>query len=115
MKAQTEALIRQQLALSKCVVKEDAFRQPVKLIAGVDVAYQKNGDYVVAAITVLSAETLDVVESATFCEQVAFPYIPGLFSFRELPPILKAYERLSCHPDLIIVDGQGYAHPRRFG
>lgn len=94
-----------------------AIDQPgdINFIAGVDVAYEKEGDRVVAAITILNAQTLELVETSSHAEQVSFPYIPGLFSFRELPPVLKAFDALKIRPDLIICDGQGYAHPRRFG
>ncbi|MFA8299918.1 MAG: deoxyribonuclease V [Hyphomicrobiales bacterium] len=87
----------------------------VEYLAGVDVAYQQEGDLVVAAITILDALSLELVEVSTHYEKVSFPYIPGLFSFRELPPVLKAYSKLKIKPDIIICDGQGYAHPRRFG
>ena len=84
-------------------------------IAGVDVGYDKYGDQLFAAVVVLDAETGNVVETATAWDRVCFPYIPGLFSFRELPPVIKAMSGLSRRPDLIICDGQGLAHPRRFG
>jgi deoxyribonuclease V len=58
---------------------------------------------------------LDVIETATAEDRVLFPYIPGLFSFRELPPLIKACAKLQHSPDLVVCDGQGYAHPRRFG
>jgi deoxyribonuclease V len=64
---------------------------------------------------VLDATTLQVVESQTAIEVVSFSYIPGLFSFRELPPLLSAFNKLTIKPDLIVCDGQGIAHPRRFG
>lgn len=100
--------------LSRKVIREDALGK-VCTIAGVDVAYEKDGESVIAAITVLAIDTLEILEASTHTEKVSFPYIPGLFSFRELPPVLKAYEKLSIKPDLIVCDGQGYAHPRRFG
>lgn len=87
----------------------------VKLVAGTDVSYQKHGDRLVAAVVVLNAHTLEVVEIATAEATVQFPYIPGLFSFRELPPLLQAFAQLQHTPDLVVCDGQGLAHPRRFG
>lgn len=87
----------------------------VKLVAGTDVSYQKQGDLLVAAVVVLDAESLEVVETVTVTDQAQFPYVPGLFSFRELPPLAKAFEQLNVTPDLVVCDGQGIAHPRRFG
>jgi deoxyribonuclease V len=103
-----------QESLSQKVIKQDD-SEVVRYIAGVDVAYEKEGDKVIAGITVLDAATLNLLETSTHSEQVRFPYIPGLFSFRELPPVLKAFEKLKMKPDLIVCDGHGYAHPRRFG
>jgi deoxyribonuclease V len=88
---------------------------PVRLIAGVDVAYDKDSNRMVAAAVVLDAETLAPVETSIAEDIAQFDYIPGLFSFRELPAIGKALEQLQMTPDLIVCDGQGIAHPRRFG
>ena len=85
------------------------------LVAGVDVAYAKDDDRLAAAVVVLDATTLDVVDSAVACGRVAFEYVPGLFAFRELPTLVDALERLTTTPDLLVCDGQGIAHPRRFG
>jgi len=87
----------------------------VRLVAGVDVAYEEGSQRLHAAAVVLDAATLAVVESATASGVACFPYVPGLFSFRELPPIIEALARLRTTPDLIVCDGQGLAHPRRFG
>lgn len=108
-----DALALQQ-SLSKQVVTHDTLGV-VRWIAGVDVAYSKDSDTLVAAIVVLCADTLNVVETVIEASQARFPYIPGLFSFRELPPIVRAFENLTHNPDLVVCDGQGYAHPRRFG
>ena len=103
-----------QLSLSKKVRASDE-KQCVKTIAGVDVAYNEQSSEVVGAITVLNADTLKVLEVQTSIEPISFPYIPGLFSFREVPPLLNAYNKLTITPDLIVCDGHGLAHPRRFG
>ncbi|MGD1839373.1 MAG: deoxyribonuclease V [Thermonemataceae bacterium] len=111
---QEQDYIAIQQELSTKVVQEDQLLE-VHYVAGVDVAYEKAGAQVVAAITLLDAHTLQLLETAIHAEKASFPYIPGLFSFREIPPILKAWQKLTIQPDLVICDGQGYAHPRRFG
>ncbi|MCU1640118.1 MAG: Deoxyribonuclease [Nocardia sp.] len=85
-----------------------------RTIAGLDSAYDDDGN-VVAAIVVLDAESLETVEIATARGTTDFPYVPGLLAFRELPTTLSALENLSLTPDLLIADSQGLAHPRRFG
>ncbi len=97
------------------VIREDQLAEPVQTVAGIDVAYQQAGDKMLAAVVVLRSDSLTTVEIVTAEDQGQFPYIPGLFSFREIPPVIKAFEKLTIRPDLIICDGQGLAHPRRFG
>jgi deoxyribonuclease V len=82
-----------------------------KIVAGADVSYR--GDVAKAVFVVMRG--LDVLEQVVVRESVPFPYIPGLLSFREIPPLLSAWRKLKTAPDVIIVDGQGVAHPRRFG
>lgn len=106
-----EALQRE---LAPRVIRDDAFG-PVRRVAGVDVAYALDDSMLVAAAVVVDAETLAPLESVSAMAAPAFPYVPGLFSFRELPPILAALDRLAAPPDLIVCDGHGLAHPRRFG
>ncbi|WP_091646715.1 endonuclease V [Micromonospora pallida] len=84
-------------------------------VAGLDVAYAEDGDRLAAAVTVLDARTLQVVDSAVATGRPAFEYVPGLFAFRELPALLDALDRLSTPPELLVCDGHGLAHPRRFG
>ncbi|MGW4295694.1 deoxyribonuclease V [Micromonospora chersina] len=84
-------------------------------VAGLDVAYSDSGDRLAAAVTVLDAATLAVVDEAVDVGRPAFDYVPGLFAFRELPALLAALERLTVRPDLLVCDGHGLAHPRRFG
>ena len=86
-----------------------------RLIAGLDVAYAKDDSLVAAAVCVLDLETHRVVEQATAVRPVEFPYLPGLLAFRELPSLLDALERLGGTPDVLVCDGYGLAHPRRFG
>ncbi|MFD5518021.1 endonuclease V [Streptomyces sp. NPDC127066] len=84
-------------------------------VTGVDVAYDDERDVVAAAAVVLDAATLDVVAEATAVGRVSFPYVPGLLAFREIPTVLAALEALPCPPGLVVCDGYGRAHPRRFG
>ncbi|MDT3440042.1 MULTISPECIES: endonuclease V [unclassified Pseudofrankia] len=91
----------------------------VRRVAGFDVAYDTDSDLVAGAVVVLAVPGWDVVASATAVGRAAFPYIPGLLSFRELPPLLDAWDtvlpQLTSPPDLLVCDGHGIAHPRRFG
>ncbi|MDI2132014.1 endonuclease V [Yinghuangia seranimata] len=87
----------------------------VRRVAGLDVAYAEDSDRLAAAVVVLDAETLTVLESSVVEGHAHFPYVPGLFAFRELPSLVEALDGLSAPPDLLVCDGQGLAHPRRFG
>jgi len=92
---------------------------PIRRIAGIDVAFPKRGEQgepvARAAVVVLSLPGLKCIEAVTAETPIHFPYVPGLLSFRELPPILAALEKLRTEPDVLMCDGQGLAHPRRFG
>jgi deoxyribonuclease V len=89
--------------------------QVLSTVAGLDVAYARGSDRLAAAVVVLDAVTLDVVEEVALLGTATFPYIPGLFAFRELPTLVEALNRLTTTPDLLVCDGHGLAHPRRFG
>ncbi|MEU4342986.1 endonuclease V [Nocardia sp. NPDC023852] len=82
-------------------------------VAGLDSAYDDTG--AVAAVVVLDATTLRPVTSTVAHGVATFPYVPGLLAFREIPTTLAALEKLDSAPDLLVCDGQGLAHPRRFG
>jgi deoxyribonuclease V len=82
-------------------------------VAGVDAGYRD--DIAHAAVVVVDLKDLKTVEKAVAAKPVAFPYVPGMLSFREGPVILKALGKLETPPDLLMIDGQGIAHPRRFG
>ncbi|MES9543738.1 endonuclease V [Actinomadura sp. NPDC000600] len=90
-----------------------------RTVAGLDVSYAGDGggsgDRLAAAAVVLDAATLEVVEESVAVGTAAFPYVPGLFAFRELPTLLEALRALETTPDLLVCDGFGIAHPRRFG
>ncbi|MFD4376281.1 endonuclease V [Streptomyces sp. NPDC058486] len=84
-------------------------------VTGLDVAYDDERDLVAAAAVVLDARTLEVVEESTAVGRVSFPYVPGLLAFREIPTVLAALDALTADPGLLVCDGYGLAHPRRFG
>jgi deoxyribonuclease V len=86
-----------------------------ELIAGCDIAYHLTEPRLFAAVVVLKASDLSVVEESAVTREVTFPYIPGLLSFREIPALLAAFAELRQTPDVVMLDGQGIAHPRRFG
>lgn len=109
----TEALdIQRRLAGQ---VSRDSEGVTPHFIAGVDISVGKAQEMARGAVVVLSYPELRLVETKTVQKELDFPYIPGLLSFRELPLILAACEQLTITPDLILVDGQGIAHPRRMG
>ena len=87
--------------------------QNITTVAGVDTHYHQGN--AIAAVVTLKLIGLEVVEQATAVQPVKFPYIPGLLSFREGPVVLDAIKKLASPPDALIFDGQGIAHPRRFG
>jgi deoxyribonuclease V len=86
-----------------------------KLIAGVDVSVNRFAKTGTAAVVVMRFPDMEVMETGLVTELVEFPYVPGLLTFREAPLILAAFEKLTVTPDLVMVDGQGIAHPRRIG
>lgn len=96
-------------------VRIEPLKREVNLVAGCDISFNKFSDIVYAGIVVLRLPELEVVDSATVITKISFPYIPGLLSFRETPALLEAWERLKTAPDVVMLDGQGLAHPRRFG
>ncbi|SDK76825.1 Endonuclease V [Modicisalibacter muralis] len=87
----------------------------VHIIAGVDIGFEDDGTTTRAAVVLLSWPELVPIEEVVHREPTRMAYIPGLLSFREIPAALRAFERLSQSPDLVMVDGQGIAHPRRLG
>ncbi len=86
-----------------------------RTVAGLDVAYHGDGTRLAAAAVVLDAATLAVVDTAVALGRPAFDYVPGMFAFREVPALLEALGRLTVRPDVLVCDGHGVAHPRRFG
>lgn len=100
--------------LARRVVTEDRIGD-VRAIAGIDCGYEDGGRVTRAAVVVMAWPALEVIESRRARVPTHFPYVPGYLSFREMPAILAAFERLDARPDLLLCDGQGIAHPRRFG
>jgi deoxyribonuclease V len=109
-----EEAIAIQRRLRSQVICEDRLGS-VRTVAGVDVGFEENGAITRAAVAVLDFPGLELQDSALARCPTTFPYIPGLLSFREIPAILEALAQLRTLPDLLLCDGQGLAHPRRFG
>ncbi|MDB5033989.1 MAG: deoxyribonuclease [Chlorobi bacterium] len=96
-------------------VRVTPLERPVRTIAGADISFNRYSPIIYAGIVVLDLETLEVVEEAGAVTETHFPYVPGLLSFREIPPVLEAWKKLKTEPDAVMLDGHGLAHPRRFG
>jgi len=103
-----------QLELASQVAQVGSVTSP-RLIGGVDISVNRWTGTGKGAAVVLSYPDLEIVETKVVTDRIAFPYVPGLLSFREAPLILAALEKITVTPDLIMVDGQGMAHPRRMG
>lgn len=88
---------------------------PVKTIAGADISFNKYSDTVYAGIIVLSYPDMKPIDESTIVATTRFPYIPGLLGFREIPALVEAWNKLETKPDVLVLDGQGIAHPRRMG
>jgi deoxyribonuclease V len=104
-----------QARLAGLVERSDRLPRTIGRVAGADVAYETGGDRLFAAVVMQDLSTLRVLETGTHEDLAFFPYVPGLFSFREIPSLTAALAKLAQPPDLLICDGQGLAHPRRFG
>jgi deoxyribonuclease V len=125
------------LSYSQAIALQKSLREKVRLtelegqpktVAGIDCALSKDNQKIIAAIVVLSMQTtqqdlwgpvessdFEIIETTDAVQKISFPYIPGLLSFREAPVCIAAAEKLKNEPDVFIIDGQGIAHPRRFG
>jgi deoxyribonuclease V len=108
-----EAIALQQ-RMRGMVIDVDRFAA-VASVAGVDVGFEQGGAVTRAAVAVLSFPQLELQEYAIARRPTEFPYVPGLLSFREIPAVLDALQNLRRLPDMLLCDGQGRAHPRRFG
>ncbi len=103
-----------QLELSQRV-RLTPFSGPVRHVAGCDVSYNRIKNEMTAVVAVLEYPSLRLIEIASHTARVEFPYIPTFLSFRELPSLLEAFKKVKIRPELIVVDGQGIAHPRKLG
>jgi deoxyribonuclease V len=109
----TEAVALQKQLRAQVVLQP--LPDQLELVAGADISYNKFSDVIYAGIVVLRLPALEVVATAGIVTTSKFPYVSGLLSFREAPPLLEAWEKLTVRPDVLMLDGQGIAHPRRFG
>jgi deoxyribonuclease V len=105
---QIQEALKNRITLKKTLSK-------VRTIGAGDVAYSKNEEFLFGAIVVLSFPNLEILDMATADGKIPFPYIPTLLSFREGPILIKTFQRLRLKPDVMIIDGQGIAHPRQMG
>jgi deoxyribonuclease V len=99
----------------RSLVRIEPFTREVHTIAGADISFNKYSETVYAGIVVLSLPDLQITDQSGIRSQTKFPYVPGLLSFREVPSLLEAWDNLKTKPDVLMLDGQGIAHPRRFG
>ncbi len=99
----------------RSLVRIEPLAREVNTIAGADISFNKFSEVIYSGIVVLSLPDLRIVETASVRSTAKFPYVPGLLSFRETPSFLECWEKLKTKPDVLMLDGQGLAHPRRFG
>lgn len=107
------AAVQRELA-GRVIERPPAGFEP-RLVAAADVSANRFSSRFFAAVVVMSLPELETVETRTAEGEAGFPYVPGLLSFREIPILEKAFGKLKSDPDVVIVDGHGRAHPRRFG
>ena len=113
---QPEAAAALQRTLAAKIIRTDQLvRDPAQLVAGVDMAINEETNKARAAVVLLTYPEMEVIERHVYEEPIRMPYISGLLSFREIPCILGAFAQLNQQPDLVMVDGQGIAHPRYLG
>ena len=111
----TDEAVKLQRLLAPDVCHISSLPRDVRYVAGLDISAPGRSGTATGAAVVLHYPSLEVEEVRVFQHRPSLPYVPGLLSFREVPVLVGALEALSITPDLVFVDGQGYAHPRRFG
>ncbi len=99
----------------RALVRIEPLQREIQTIGGADISFNKFSETVYAGIVVLSFPDLRLIDTAGVRSTARFPYVPGLLSFREMPSVLEAWDQLKTRPDVLMLDGQGLAHPRRFG
>lgn len=104
-----------QNGLNKRVIKKDELKDSIEYLAGVDIVYNELEQTITGVIVVMEVNTFQVVDESFYKMHINFPYLPDLFSFRDVPVILEAYKKLKVIPDLIICNSQGIAHPKALG
>ncbi len=109
----TDECKRVQLIIRDLIEEQDIDLSSIKTIAGVDVSYK--GEIGIGVMVTIDFRSMEVVEKVISKSKVSFPYIPGFLAFREIPIIIDTFNLANITPDIIIVDGQGIAHPRRAG
>ncbi len=110
-----EAIAIQEELQGRLILRDHRLPDPLRTVAGADISYDRGSDLFFAAVILMSYPELTFLEEAAFSARVSFPYIPGLLTFREGPPLIAAFAKLSRQPDFILFDGQGIAHPRGIG
>ncbi len=110
-----EAVAIQEELRGRLILQDDGLADPLRTVAGADISYGRGSDLFFAAVVLMSYPELTLLEEATLSARVSFPYIPGLLTFREGPPLIAAFAKLNQPPDFILFDGQGIAHPRGIG
>lgn len=108
-----EAISLQKTLAERVLAKPLAAR--LKVVGATDISYSRNSDLLIAVIVTCKLPGMELIESVHHVGRASFPYIPGLLSFREIPPLLGAYAKIGQKPDVILCDGQGIAHPRKLG
>jgi deoxyribonuclease V len=109
---------KEAVALQRELASQIDTRRPptgCAVIAGADVSYSRFSNTLFAGVVVLNMADLTVLERQGIVRDVNFPYVPGLLSFRETPVLLDAFAKLKAEPDVVMIDGHGFAHPRRMG
>ncbi|HIJ75668.1 MAG TPA: endonuclease V [Deltaproteobacteria bacterium] len=110
--------VKEAIALQKTLaaqVRIQPLPSGLKIIGAADISYSRHTELLIAVIVSLRWPGLDLIESVHYISRVGFPYVPGLLSFREVPPLIEAYRKIRQKPDVLLCDGQGIAHPRKLG